>query len=127
MKFALFTDVHFGKKNNSAVHNQDCVDFISWFANEVKKDGDVEAIGFLGDWYESRSAINISTLDYSYKGAKIIDDLCSELKIPCYFIVGNHDLHRRTTRDVHADRLRYRRTRRGSRSRWLARRGRDVR
>jgi predicted MPP superfamily phosphohydrolase len=92
----------FGKKNNSSIHNQDCLDFISWFADEVRKDGSIEAIGFLGDWYENRSAINISTLDYSYKGAKIVDDLCADLKAKCYFDVGNHDLHRRTTRDVHS-------------------------
>lgn len=93
-----------GKKNNSAIHNQDCVDFLHWFASEVKKDKSIEAIGFLGDWYESRSAINISTLNYSYEGAKIINDLCIEMgsNVPCFFVVGNHDLHRRTTRDVHS-------------------------
>ena len=68
----------------------------------MQHENDLDAIGFLGDWYESRSAINISTLDYSYSAAKIINDFCSLKNIPCYFIVGNHDLHRRTTRDVHS-------------------------
>jgi hypothetical protein len=38
MKFALLTDIHFGKKNNSAIHNQDCVDFIEWFEEQVLSD-----------------------------------------------------------------------------------------
>ena len=30
-KAAVFTDIHFGLKNNSSIHNQDCEDYIDWF------------------------------------------------------------------------------------------------
>lgn len=97
-KIANFTDIHFGKKNNSNLHNQDCVDFIDWFCEQVKKEGDISHIGFLGDWFENRSAINISTLEYSYRALKKLN----ALGIPLFFCVGNHDLHKRHTRDVHS-------------------------
>lgn len=40
-------------------------------------------------------------MDYSYKGLKLLD----ELGLPVKFVVGNHDLHKRTTRDVHSVRI----------------------
>ena len=100
-KIGMFTDIHFGRRSNSKIHNQDCVDFIEWFCNNIKSDGSYTHLAFLGDWYESRSAINIETLDYSYKALKMINDL----NLPIFFCVGNHDLHRRTTRDVHSVRM----------------------
>jgi DNA repair exonuclease SbcCD nuclease subunit len=99
-KIGLFTDIHFGRRNNSRVHNQDCLDFITWFCKNVKA-GNYSHICFLGDWFESRSAINIDTLEYSYRGLQMLN----ELNIPVYFVVGNHDLHRRTTREVHSVRM----------------------
>lgn len=97
-KGAYFTDIHFGKKQNSRVHNQDCLDFIDWFCEQVKRDPEIDYIAFLGDWNENRSALNISTVNYSHKG---ISKLCS-LGLPVYFVIGNHDLYHRHTREVHS-------------------------
>lgn len=95
-KVAMFTDIHFGKQNNSETHNQDCINFIKWFCDQVKADSDVDCIFFLGDWHEHRSAINGMTLDYSQAGATLLSDL----GLPVYFIIGNHDLYFRNNRDV---------------------------
>lgn len=97
-KTALLTDIHFGKKANSELHNQDCIRFIDWFCENVREDPEIDHIAFLGDWNENRSALNISTLNYSYQGAKKLN----ELGLPVYFIVGNHDLYHRHTRDIHS-------------------------
>jgi DNA repair exonuclease SbcCD nuclease subunit len=97
-KIALCTDIHFGAKSNSEYHNQDCVNYIKWFCDNVRKDPTIDAIGFLGDWNENRSALNISTLNYSYTGAKMLDDL----NMPVFFVVGNHDLYHRHTRKIHS-------------------------
>jgi len=94
-RIALLTDIHFGKHTNSEQHNQDCLRYINWFSEQVKNN-DIDAIAFLGDWHEHRSAINGLTLDYSMKGAKLLNDL----NLPIYFIVGNHDLYYRNTRDI---------------------------
>jgi DNA repair exonuclease SbcCD nuclease subunit len=52
-KAAAFTDIHFGKSNDSRVHNQDCEDFIIWFIKEAKKHN-CETCIFLGDWSHNR-------------------------------------------------------------------------
>ncbi|TFG97004.1 hypothetical protein E4H12_09695 [Candidatus Thorarchaeota archaeon] len=97
-KGAYFTDIHFGKKANSHIHNDDCLHFIDWFCEQVKSDPTIDYIAFLGDWNENRSALNIATLDYSYRGAKKIN----ELGKPVFFCVGNHDLYHRHTRELYS-------------------------
>lgn len=97
-KGAFFTDIHFGKKGNSSEHNQDCINFITWFCDNVKSDPTIDYIAFLGDWNENRSALNIHTLKYSYEGAKLLNDL----GLPVYFVIGNHDLYHRHSREIHS-------------------------
>lgn len=97
-KGAYCTDLHFGKKSNSQQHNEDCIEYLTWFCNQVKEVGDIDYIGFLGDWNENRSALNIATMNYSYQGAKMLNNL----GIPVYFCVGNHDLYHRHTREIHS-------------------------
>ena len=99
-KIAIFSDIHFGRRSNSKVHNQDCLDYIDWFCRQVKDQG-YSHVAFLGDWFESRSAINIETIEYSYTALKQLNDL----GLTVFFCVGNHDLHRRTTREVHSVRM----------------------
>jgi DNA repair exonuclease SbcCD nuclease subunit len=97
-KAACFTDLHWGCKTNSEVHNQDCLNYINWFCNNVKQDPSIDHIFFLGDWFENRSAINISTLSYAYKGATLLN----ELNLPIYFITGNHDLYHKHSREIYS-------------------------
>lgn len=98
VRAGIFTDIHWGRHSNSEQHNTDCLDFIRWFCDQVKKDGQVDHIIFMGDWYENRSSVNVSTLNYSYKGAELLN----QLGLPVYFIVGNHDLYYRTSRNMYS-------------------------
>lgn len=93
-----FTDIHWGKSNNSDIHNQDCAKFIDWVIGIVKSDPTIDSIAFLGDWFDNRAAINVKTLNASHKAAKAL----SELGLPIYFIIGNHDLYHRHTREVYS-------------------------
>jgi len=97
-KSALFTDLHFGAKSNSVQHNEDCINFLEWFCKTVKDDPEIDHVIFLGDWNQERSAIDILTLNYSQRGAKMLNDL----DLPIYFIIGNHDLYKRHTREIHS-------------------------
>ena len=97
-KAAICTDIHFGKKSNSKLHNEDCIRFLEWFKSMVEADPEIDHVMFLGDWNENRSALNIETLNYSYRGAKILDSI----GLPVFFIIGNHDLYRRNTREIHS-------------------------
>lgn len=97
-KAISFTDIHWGAKANSIVHNEDCMDFIDWVITLVEADPEIDHIMFLGDWHENRSALNLSTLNYSFKGLSKLN----KLGLPIYLIVGNHDLYHRHTREVHS-------------------------
>lgn len=97
-KSAIFTDIHWGCKSNSDQHNQDNLRYIDWFSSHIKNDPDIDHIMFLGDWFECRSALNISTLTYADEGMRRL----RELKLPIFFVVGNHDLYQRATREIHS-------------------------
>lgn len=104
-KIASFTDIHWGKKGNSVVHNTDCLDFVKWFISEVKKDKAIKAIAFLGDWFENRNAINVQTFDMALEAMELLNSMCESLDIPFYFCVGNHDLYHRENRKVFSTRV----------------------
>jgi len=98
---AVFTDIHFGKRSNSIVHNQDCLDFLSFFSERVKEDGKITHLVFMGDWFENRNAINVLTMDYAHQACSILNGL----GLPIIFIIGNHDLYHRESRKVFSTRI----------------------
>ena len=89
----MFTDIHWGCRNNSDQHNQDCTEYVDWFISQVKKNK-CNTIIFMGDWFENRNAINVATLNASYDAL----DKLNKLELPIYFLVGNHDLYHRNDR-----------------------------
>ena len=96
-KVAVCTDIHFGLKSNSLVHNQDCSDFIDWFIATAKANG-CETGMFLGDWSHQRAAINMQTLQYSLRSLEKLSKAFDRF----YFIPGNHDLYYRDKRDIYS-------------------------
>ena len=96
-KVAVCTDIHFGLKSNSLVHNQDCSDFIDWFIATAKENG-CETGMFLGDWSHQRAAINMQTLQYSLRSLEKLSAAFERF----YFIPGNHDLYYRDRRDIYS-------------------------
>lgn len=97
-KAALFTDIHLGRRNNSEVHNQDCIDYVNWLYNNIKADSKIDHVIFLGDFFDKRDAVNIATLNYAHQ---ILTKLNS-LGMPIYFLVGNHDIYNRNNRNLHS-------------------------
>ena len=96
-KVAVCTDIHFGLKSNSSVHNQDCSSFIDWFIETAKQNG-CETGMFLGDWSHHRSSINMQTLQYSLRSLEKLSAAFDRF----YFIPGNHDLYYRDRRDIYS-------------------------
>lgn len=96
-KLIAFTDIHFGNKGNSSVFNQDCTDFVDWLC-DLAIANDCETCAFLGDWHHHRNTINVSTLNYTARNLKKLNDTFKKV----YFITGNHDLYYREKREIHS-------------------------
>lgn len=94
-KLLMFTDAHFGARNNSVQHLEDCLNYIDWLIEIAKKEKPSH-MAFLGDWYENRNQINVRTLKASHEAARRLN----ALGIPIFFIIGNHDLYHRSTRTI---------------------------
>ena len=96
-KIAVCTDLHFGLKSNSLVHNQDCSDFVDWFIATARANG-CETGMFLGDWSHHRASINMQTLQYSLRSLEKLSAAFERF----YFIPGNHDLYYRDRREIYS-------------------------
>lgn len=96
-KVAVWTDIHLGLKNNSSIHNQDCIDFTKWAIKTAKENG-CETCMFLGDFFNSRASINVRTLHH---GIECIE-LMSKAFENTYIITGNHDLYYRDNREINS-------------------------
>lgn len=96
-KAACFTDIHFGLKSNSSIHNQDCEDFVDWYITKAKEEGCDTGI-FLGDWHHNRNSLNITTMDYSLRALEKLGQAFDNF----YFFPGNHDLYYKDKRDIHS-------------------------
>jgi DNA repair exonuclease SbcCD nuclease subunit len=94
-KLVMWTDIHFGARNNSDQHNLDNLEYIDWLIGIVKQEKPSH-IAFLGDFFENRNAINVRTLNYALDGCRRLN----ALGIPIFFIVGNHDLYHRSNRQI---------------------------
>jgi len=95
-KALVFTDIHFGLKSNSLVHNQDCEKFVDWVIACAKEHG-CETGMFLGDWHHHRASINLQTLNFSLRALEKLSKAFDQF----FFIPGNHDLYYRDKRDIH--------------------------
>lgn len=96
-KVACFTDIHWGKKSDSELHNKDCYRFIDWFLEQVIA-YECDSIIFLGDWYDNKSRLRVDTQWYSVGAMNRLNSL----GIPIHWLVGNHDIFFKTNRDVHS-------------------------
>ena len=96
-KCAVFSDIHYGMRNNSRDHNDSCEKFVKWMIERSKERG-IKTCIFSGDWHHVRSAINISTLNYSVSGLKLLNDYYDNT----IFVIGNHDLFYRDKYEIHS-------------------------
>jgi DNA repair exonuclease SbcCD nuclease subunit len=94
-KAAVFTDIHFGLKGNSRVHNEDCEEFIDWFIEQAKAN-DCETALFCGDWHHNRNSLNLTTMDATIRSMEKLGKAFDQ----CLMFVGNHDLYYKDKRDV---------------------------
>lgn len=96
-KAIIATDIHFGKRANSDLHNQDCLDFIDWSIAQAKE-YNAETFIFCGDWSDCRNSINLRTLNYSVKALEKLSATFNNI----YMIIGNHDSYNKASLDINS-------------------------
>ena len=96
-KAACFTDIHFGLKSGSRVHNTDCEEFVKWFCKRAQEKG-AETCIFLGDWHHNRSSTDVSTMNYTLSNLERLSKNFEKV----YFILGNHDLFYKDKREINS-------------------------
>jgi DNA repair exonuclease SbcCD nuclease subunit len=94
---AVFTDIHFGMRQNSRAHNDDCENFVKWFCKTARQH-DCDTAIFMGDWHHHRATVNVSTLNYTVTAIEYISKQFERF----FFITGNHDLYYREKRDLNS-------------------------
>lgn len=94
-KAAVFTDIHFGLKGNSTVHNNDCEEFVDWFIATAKSRGCETGI-FCGDWHHNRNSLNLATMDATIRSMEKLGAAFENF----YMFVGNHDMYYKDKRDI---------------------------
>lgn len=94
-KMLWSTDWHFGRKNSDPVSLEDNMQFIDWMIAEGKSNG-CDAFVFGGDFFDSRSSINVLTLHKALEAFEKIN-----AAFPNSFIIkGNHDLFMKESRAI---------------------------
>lgn len=96
-KAAVFTDIHFGLKGNSKVHNDDCEEFIDWYIQKAKENNCETGI-FCGDWHHNRNSLNITTMDATLRSLEKLGNSFEQF----FYFPGNHDLYYKDKRDIHS-------------------------
>ena len=96
-KAAVFTDIHFGLKGNSKVHNDDCERFIDWYIEQAQAQGCETGI-FCGDWHHNRNSLNLTTMDSTIRCMEKLGQAFEQF----FFFDGNHDLYYKDRRDINS-------------------------
>lgn len=93
----VFTDIHFGLKNDSPQHNDDCLAFIRWMITTAKE-RNIDTCIFCGDYFHNRKHISSATLTAGMMGLSLLNDNFKHT----FFLVGNHDMYHKNRRDINS-------------------------
>lgn len=86
MKFAIFTDLHLGIKQDDSSWHEVALQWCDSMVNTLKHKN-VKDIIFLGDFFHNRNTICVDTLNVTSKFLKKLSDF------NLHMILGNHDLY----------------------------------
>ena len=93
-KTLVFTDCHFGIRNNSIARLNILISVFKSIIKTVKQES-ISNVIFCGDAFHERVSINSNTLNVALK---CFSSLAKISKV--YLIVGNHDLYSKNTTDI---------------------------
>lgn len=85
-KVAIFSDLHLGLKQDSAIWHKIALEWCDWFVDQLNKNK-IKQIVFLGDFFHTRNTISANTL---HVASTLLDKFKS---FELHMILGNHDLY----------------------------------
>jgi DNA repair exonuclease SbcCD nuclease subunit len=88
-RWLVIGDLHFGERGDSEKFNNSILDFVEW-AIDTGLAHKVDKVVQLGDWFHSRSKIQVQTLNYGVVGAQMLGQVFGRENV--YVLEGNHDL-----------------------------------
>lgn len=88
MKVLLIGDTHHGEQGDSTRYNEQLISLYEWVIKNYK--GKVDKVVHLGDFFHNRAKVQVNTLEYGVRGAKLLGNAFG--KDNTLFITGNHDL-----------------------------------
>lgn len=95
-KTLIFTDLHCGLAGNKISRLNICVKVVKEIVAAVKVHG-VKNVVFGGDWYHSRTTLDVNTINVSLK---LIQAISKHARL--YLICGNHDSFMKNTTDINS-------------------------
>ena len=95
-KTLVFTDIHFGIKQNSVSRLNVCVKAVKQIIDTVKQQ-DIKNILFAGDLFHERVSVNVNTMNVALKCMQALAKRCK-----MYLVVGNHDTHYKNSAEVNS-------------------------
>lgn len=93
-KVLIFTDCHLGLRQNSLSRLNIVVRVFKQIIDYIKAEK-ISAVIFTGDAFHDRRSLDINTLNV---GLKLFNAMARYTRV--YLIVGNHDMHYKTTTDI---------------------------
>lgn len=93
-KVLIFTDCHLGLRQNSLSRLNIVVKVFKQIVEYIKAN-QIGTVIFVGDAFHDRRSLDINTLNV---GLKLFNAVAKYAKV--YLIVGNHDMHYKTTTDI---------------------------
>lgn len=95
-KTLIFTDLHCGLAGNKTSRLNICVNVVNEIAQAVAN-GNVKNVIFGGDWFHSRSTLDVNTINVAIRLVQQLSDLAG-----LYLICGNHDAFLKNSTDVNS-------------------------
>ena len=95
-KTLIFTDIHFGIRDNQQSRLKICINVIKNIIQFIEKNNVTNCI-FLGDYFHVRSQISVDTINIAYKCMKSLANRCN-----VYMIIGNHDIFLKNSVDINS-------------------------
>lgn len=100
-KTLIFTDIHFGLRNDSVSRLEICAKVVDDMLERMREE-DAKNIIFCGDWFHVRNAVNVNTMNVALDCLRKLMDFVQKKGGDCVFVIGNHDIFNKNSTDVNS-------------------------